>query len=675
MGATTSKKKQSVITLSDTIEKYTESSNPVVCRNVAIIRDTANCNIRGGNQMCAAEGALEILRDPGVIKSVKETVTNKTTKEARKGLRTIGDIIKDQAKNFPPKDKADVDRFLGSGASFLALPLGTRDVTESVSASVACDSMTRMTTKCNQAVHALNKATIDGTICSKDEYMDHISNFGEQISGVSSLAQCSLGEGDWKNVVGDVDQRGVQFLAAVKELAREWVPKGVEPFLSIYYACFIASVILVVGWSASAHKSPLSPFIKLLTIITVVVSAYVWPGRMAVRYGSSPFSKPTTHATIGGDWVCNKEAMEKFFISPLGRPYFDKETGDLKHYGYNGCGIYSGQCDDPSLKQDLQKWTGINNACLQIPDGITKSCDTQSLFDAIISTSNVPHCKKCEGKYGLYDAEIDCEQVSDIPPDVYGGFGNSFQSNGTVKTVNCPKDDKACIRDRIKYGEVSPGECISGEYHEQKRELVKLYMQCKTLKDLAKKPTDEIGEMCPPKPSDYLKCNDDGKCNYSEGSHRKNCSNDIEGCANPGYQQDKYYVDAINMRCEMELSLNERRGNITVVITVLVYFLIVPFLILMFLFRWFKNGRIQPIPLPVFVTSMLLTIPMLIVMLPPLGVVQVGNKMGIYEDGYLPFNGEGAFDFLRTLAPMALCLFLAIVFVPLVYLRGKLSDA
>lgn len=672
MLSTVRKSSSSAISLSVAIEKHTGNSNPVVCKNITVIRSTVNCNIKGGNQMCAAEGALEILRDPVISKSVKNTTKEESSEHLRSGMIRIEDIIsKTNLKLSNPKEF--VSDHMRRGRGYLTTT-GTKDIKNSVSSSIVHDAVARMNTKCNQAVHALNKATIDGTICSNDEYMTHISNFGEQESGVSSLAQCALGEGDWKGVVGGVDQRAPQFVNAIAELGRDWVPKGVEPFLSIYYACFVASLILTVGWSASAHKTPFSPFLRLLTIIAVIASMYVWPGRMAVRYGYAPFSDPVSRATIGGDWVCNTEAMEKFFISPLGRPYLDKQSGELQYDGYTGCGIYSGKCAEPELQGDLARWTEINNACLRFPTGSINSCDAQSLFDGVISETNVPHCKRCEGKYGLYDSLVDCEQVDEIRIDKYGGFGNSFLSNGTMKTLTCPEGDSSCISSKTEYNTISPGECIAGEYHEQKREVVNLYKKCTDIKNKSKNPVDAVGEMCPPKPDDYLKCSDDGKCYYEKVFPSKECSNDLEGCANIEYLQDKFYLEAIGLRCDLDKTLNREKGMLILVTASIVYLLIVPLLVSVFVWRWFKNGRVQPVPLPIFVISMLLIVPMIVVLVPPYGVFQVGSRVGIYKEGWLPFNGDGEFDLLGTVIPMVICLFLAIVLVPLVYLRGKLLD-
>ena len=660
----------SALNLSDVVEKYTETSNPVVCQNITVIRNTVNCNIKGGNQMCAAEGALEILRDPVISKSVKTTAKEESSEQIHSSMIRIEDIIGKTNLQLSGLNEIAKEH-MRRGRDYMGRT-GVRNVVNSVSSSIMHDAVTRMNTKCNQAVHALNKAIIDGTICSKDEYMTHISNFGEQESGVSSLAQCAFGEGGWKDVVGGVDQRGPQFVNAMAELARDWVPKGVEPLLSIYYACFVASLILTVGWSASSHKSRFSPFLRLLTIIAVIASMCVWPGRMAVRYGYAPFSDPVSRATVGGKWVCDTEAMEKFFITPLGRPHLDKQSGELQHGGYTGCGIYSGKCAEPGVPGDLARWTKINNACLRFPTSSIESCSAQSLFDGVLSSTNVPHCKRCKGMHGLYDGMVDCEQVNEIPLDKYGGFGSSFLSNGTVKTITCPEDDSACISDKTVYNRISPGECIAGEYHEQKREVVNLYKRCMDIKNEAKNPVDAVGEMCPPKPNDYLKCSDKGRCYYENVFASKECSNDLEGCANIAYLQDKFYLDAIGLRCDLDKALNHEKGRLISVAVSIVYLLIVPLLVSVFVWRWFKNGRVQPVPWPIFVTSMLLIVPMIVVLVPPYGVFQVGSKSGIYKEGWLPFNGDGKFDFLGTLIPMVICLFLVTVSVPLVYLRGKL---
>jgi hypothetical protein len=173
---------------------------------------------------------------------------------------------------------------------------------------------------------------------------------------------------------------------------------------------------------------------------------------------------------------------------------------------------------------------------------------------------------------------------------------------------------------------------------------------------------------------DYMKCNKDGDCSYSAVNlhNTKYCKNDLTDCANQAYLADQFYADILDARCD--ISKKRADTNATMLKFVIpIYITLVAIIATMFMYRWIRNSRVQPIPVLIYFLSILMMIPVLFCVFPPFGIVQVSNQRGLYEGGGLPFNGEGGFDFTMVIVPIALGLLLVITFVPYVYSRGKLK--
>lgn len=652
--------------VSDSMEKVSTTSNPLLCKNMVVIRDTKDCNIKGGTQMCVAQGVLESIKDPDVMKEFKKEVHEKVEKEFNHVVSTnLRGIMK-----HPSVKTKDV---IAAALSFKSMEI-TTTFTKHVSTTITNNTTKKLATRCNQAIHAANKATIDGTICETKEHMDHVSNLGQQESGINGLASCALGEGDWEsNRPTPVENEIVE---AFTDLSRDWVPKGVEPLQSACYSLLLSSILLVIGWSASAHKSKYSIPLKVLTLIMVAITLYVWPGRLSLIHGGSPYSSPITTKTVGGQWICNKEAMRKIILSPLGRVLYDSRTDTQSFSSYGQCGILGGHCDAPGLSDHINDWKDINKACSALAPAVITSCKASDVFSSVISNVNVPSCKRCKGKVGLFDSTVDCADVKDVSTKIYGGFGFATNSDGSTASFSCPPGDESCIPDRVRYTSLAPGECLSGEYHDQKRVVVGIMKDCAKVKEMAKNPSDEIGTMCPPKPSDYLLCSDDGKCYYSfkDPARKKYCQNDFTDCKDQSYLKDKFYADILEAKCDIAIDQSkEHAGLLNMVLPI--YVLLFVFIVLMFGYRWTMNGRPQPVPTPIYVLSMLLVIPVLVCLLPPFGIVQVVNQRGIYTGGGLPFDGEGnSFDPVMTMVPIGLLLIATIALVPFVYASGHLNE-
>lgn len=657
---------KSVETAIDNVsEERIGEAKPIVCINAMGILKTDNCRLSGGKQMCEAYGLTELFSE--------SSLTGKLEDETNKQLSDrLGGIYKEQLKQLESMLEADVDESKKTEYKTLlsGLPTDTSSlnrILSKVTQTISHQTVSRMTTNCNNILYGENLRLITNSSC---ELGSSWLTFSDQISSVKSLSRCALNLDGPIDLLGDDYTKGVEFIDAYQNFASSWAPKGIEPEMSFYLMYFslvliaiVSLPVLVVDDKGNGNIRIAKVVSLVVALILVVASINIWPGYHAIETGMWPYSYPYSRKLISKARgpLCpeNAKSVNKVAVTPFGR----MTKGQNARYtlsGYNGCGILSKKCDDDQAAIDMEAWENIQEACYNAPIGITKSCDKSSVFTSAITMSdNIPGCKICSGKIGLYDDGVNCSTAKDVNPYVYAGFGYHNGLDNRRKEVTCPENDTDCIGNQRIYSTVSPGECTDQNYQHQKRKAIKMLRACDKVTSFSRTDTKVISEMCPPKVSDYLsKCEDNGKCNYTSKNPNNDayCKNDLSSCDDTQYIIDNGFDKALRVTCETREEIHKANQSrfVYLIAPIMTFLFLILFSCYALVSTYFK--KVLFLPSWAYIVIMLLTIPMVLSIGSSYGVMSAYLGTGEYKDGVVPENGEPSLkenhDFYFKLAIM-----------------------
>lgn len=638
-------------------EEIVEQSKPIVCNNIVSIRTTDDCPMTGAVQVCNAYGKSKLFSEPAINEKLGEKVEESLRETLTSKVETLD--IKVKKKNFPrrliPRHQLKVSSFVDKS---------TISITKSIK--------TRMKTVCDNAVYGMNVQLTQGTTCKASGSID----FGNQRIAVSSLSTCAVNTSG-QDTTDYNDGKTEQLMAIIDAMNRDFVPKGIDPVLSNFLVYFTFAVIIffsgqvVFYQGQGGHVKITKGICTVVSLMLLIFTWKVWPGDWALENGGAPFSYPYTETGIDGDQLCKDGKLYRdIAVSKFGF-LKKKPDGEYEISGYEQCGVFGGACGGTKPATDSDAFRRAKMACFEAPVGVVDSCDTPTLFDKLTTKVEYAGCKKCDGRYGLFDADADCETAPDPNPAIYGSFGELTGIDGEKIANICPPNTPACISDIDTYVAASPGECTNVMYQKQKEQVVSIWGSCQRLLARTRGITGSIKERCPPRLPDYLECEKYGACTYEPPSpaQKKGCANDLTGCTDKGYLIDKSVDDMLSERCGQFLEdYIDARNNTGVLI--FIYFLWFCVIAICYSVCFLDNNRRRlAVPVPVFALSSFFLIPVVYAIFGPGGLVMASQSSGEFvlvgeirrEDGevsrtetevyrrYLAFGSSIAFLFFFTM--------------------------
>lgn len=626
-------------------EEDIDSFRPIVCENVVSVLKTDKCRLLGGRQMCESYGLTELFSGSKQSERLKE----ETSKQLQESVRNVYlTQLKDLKKLIKAagKEKDEQFKHIYDESNI------KEKLLSAVTQNVSYRSVSRISTSCNNILFGENVRLLSQVSC---EMGGDWIRFAKQSTTVSGLSRCAVNTDAPLDLMGDEYMEGVDFLDAYQDFGSEWVPKGVDPVVSLFWVYFTLMFVVVVGGpviAISGHGDGKTNIMRVVvfsfSLTLAFFSYYVWPGDYALKNGMWPYTYPYTMKPINPEKgpICPLDSTPPVSIAV--KPYGIMEKGsdgkyDLHGYGKE-CGILSGKCDNVQSKIDLDAWNDIQKACYNAPVGIVKTCAMKDVFESVVTmTDLIPGCKRCEGKIGLYDDTVSCEATPEINPRVYAGFGYSFGLDNRRSEVECPEGDYTCIPNPQDYARISPGECTDQNYQFQKRKAIKMLKACEDVTAFSRADSENLIDMCPPNVSDYLsKCGPDGKCTYETSNKKLQpfCENNLEGCDSNNYIADSYFDKALVSTCKMRTEAHEQKKDLFYVVVLPVFIFLVIGLCSCYMVVASDRKKFLYVPLPVYLIGMALVIPMLIPIESTSGIYSAYTRQGDYVDGVIPEDGE-----------------------------------
>lgn len=338
-------------------------------------------------------------------------------------------------------------------------------------------------------------------------------------------------------------------------------------------------------------------------------AVFWWPGLAAWLIGAPPFyDRRSPELDLN---LCTPEGESRTKDLVVNRyQWYDpdcisKEAGEScstedQYKSYNTCGIFAKAdfCNDPKFGTDKTGFRDMQAACAEITSLWSNRQidvgDVPSIASVTMQNKTNSYGKQCRIcfsndptlrlKNGLY-SNIDTDRLNDPddtvckfdklkapPAECYlpcdGISDTAYMAAGidaSGQPFACDSNDFECFQDEQLYKNASPGECLEPAYQQAKKKVSQKFRKVQEAESIHRakfatpeEPLDgriELGEMCQPKPFDWLNCNADFSCNYTPQDPNnidevRACSNDFTDCQDPAYLLDKIAQDAVEDKCK-----------------------------------------------------------------------------------------------------------------------------
>lgn len=330
------------------MEQKVDGSLSVNCKNTMEVVGVKGCTVNFGKQVCKASGIADVTTDANFTAKATHDLFNTIQQKANNSISgiTVGAAIS-----------------LTSNFSRTMMDVSTKTVQSFV-------------TDCSKNASAVNEQTVK-------DCTDSNIQFAAQNSDVSVMGNCAA------KATASTDAFN-KLTNVVAQTATAEI-KGID-IMAFLLMLLLPLLFLLVGpsllrsitssWRSndeseeSKNRAVSSKMLYYLCLLLVIYLALVWPGLTAGLLHVTPWPPAIVNYKddFCSDGKANLAEGNKYNIDPrifINDFYFyDKDCtlqvpGEpcVKKKHYKSCGIFSGICDDPAAKADIDAYQAAFEAC------------------------------------------------------------------------------------------------------------------------------------------------------------------------------------------------------------------------------------------------------------------------------------------------------------------------